>query len=92
MPSICWLHDLDNFPGFFFSPEVLGHQQIIGFQIPPFCMANFHKHLFEITFISQPRDKKHLFVLGREYIYSPHTTHIFFDLVFKLCTLQKCLF
>ncbi len=38
MPSIRCLHDLDTFPGFFFSPEVLGHQQIVGYQIPPFWL------------------------------------------------------
>ncbi len=38
MPSICCLRDLDTFPGFFFSPEVLVHQQIVGYQIPPFWL------------------------------------------------------
>ncbi len=28
---------LTLFPGFFFSPEVLGYQQIVGYKIPPFC-------------------------------------------------------
>ena len=38
LPSMHRIHDLDTFPGFFFSPEVLGHQQIIGYQIPPFWL------------------------------------------------------
>ena len=38
MPSICCLRDLDTFPGFFFSTEVLGHKQIVGYQIPPFWL------------------------------------------------------
>ncbi len=36
MPSIPCLCNLDTVPGFFFFPEVLGHQQIVGYQIPPF--------------------------------------------------------
>ncbi len=36
MSSIRCLHDFDIFPGLFFSPEVLGHQQFVGYQIPPF--------------------------------------------------------
>ncbi len=38
MPSMHRIHVIDTFPGFFFSPEVLGHQQIIGYQIPPFWL------------------------------------------------------
>ncbi len=38
MPSICCLRDLDTFPGFFFSTKVLGHKQIVGYQIPPFWL------------------------------------------------------
>ncbi len=36
MPSICCLFDIDTVPGIFFFPKVLGHQQIVGYQIPPF--------------------------------------------------------
>ncbi len=45
------MHDLDTFPGFLFSPKVLGHPQIVGYRISPF-LAKFG-HLFAITFISQ---------------------------------------
>ncbi len=38
MPSICCIHDLDTFLGFSFSPEVLGHQHTVGYQIPPFWL------------------------------------------------------
>ena len=38
LPSICCIHDLDTFPGFFFSQDILGHQQTIGYQISPFCL------------------------------------------------------
>ncbi len=50
MPSMCCLHDLDTFPGFFFSPEVLGHQQIVGYQILPFWLIIRHIYLQSLSF------------------------------------------
>ncbi len=50
MPSIRCLHDLDTFPGFFFSPEVLGHQQIVGYQIPPFWLIFRHIYSQSLSF------------------------------------------
>ncbi len=38
MPSKCCRCDLDTVPGVFFFPEVLGHQQIVRYQIPPFWL------------------------------------------------------
>ena len=50
MPSICCLHDLDTFPGFSFSPEVLGHQQIVGYQNPLFWLIFRHIYLQSLSF------------------------------------------
>ncbi len=50
MPSIHCLHDLDSFPGLFFSPEVLGHQKIIGYQIMPFWLIFRHIYLQSLSF------------------------------------------
>ncbi len=36
VPSIHCLSDLDTVPGFFSSPEVLGHHRIVKYRIPPF--------------------------------------------------------
>ena len=38
LPSTRCLYDLDIVPGFLCSPEVLGHQQILWYQIPPFWL------------------------------------------------------
>ncbi len=53
MPSICCLHDLDTFPDFFFSPEVLGHQQIVGCQILPFWLIFRHIYLQSLSFLKK---------------------------------------
>ncbi len=64
MPSIRCLCDLDTVPGFFFFPEVLGHQQItklVGYQIPPFWPikeTSLCKHFHFPT-------KKNIFVIER---------------------------
>ncbi len=50
MPSICCLHDLDTFPGFFFSPEVIGYQQIVGYQILPFWLIFRHIYSQSLSF------------------------------------------
>ncbi len=50
MPSIHCLHDLDTFPGFFFFVEVLGHQQIVGYQILPFWLIFRHIYLQSLSF------------------------------------------
>ncbi len=39
LPSVHCMSNLDTVPGFFLSPEVLGHQQIVGYQIPPFWLT-----------------------------------------------------
>ncbi len=49
MPSIRCLHDIDTFPDFFFSPEVLGHQQIVGYHIPPFWLIFRHIYLQSLS-------------------------------------------
>ncbi len=50
MPSIHCLHDLGTFPGFFFSTEVLGHQQIVGYEIPPFWLIFKHIYSQSLSF------------------------------------------
>ncbi len=59
MPSIHCLCDVDTVPGFFFFPEVLGHQQIVGYHIPPFWLIK-KKH-FAISSISHANFEKVIF-------------------------------
>ncbi len=62
MPSIRCLCNLDNVPDFFFFPEVLGHQQIVGYRVPPFWLiieTSFCNHFhFPTPFSKLPAKKK----------------------------------
>ena len=65
MPSIWYLqilHDLDTFPGFFFFPEILGHQQIVGYHIPPFWLILETSTCNHFHFPTPMRNLKFLFL------------------------------
>ena len=53
LPSIRCLDDLDNAPGFFSSPEILDHLQIVEYLIGSHHLANFQTNPFASNFISQ---------------------------------------
>ncbi len=50
--SIRFIHDLDTFPGFFFSPEVLGHLQVYGYQISPLWLVFRNVYFQTLSFPS----------------------------------------
>ncbi len=63
--SIRCLCNLDTFPSFFFFPGILGHQQIIGYQIPPFWQileTSICNHFHFPTPIQ--KDKKVIFLIN----------------------------
>ncbi len=64
LPSTRSLCDLHTVPGFLCSPEVLGHQQIIWYQIPPFWLILETPLCKHFHFPTQGRQRFALIVSG----------------------------
>ena len=64
LPSTRCLCDLHTVPGFFCSPEVLGHQQVVIYQIPPFWLILETSICKHFHFPTQDRKRFALIVSG----------------------------